>query len=80
MIFYMVTMSSIRTGTEEEEESFLAFKHTISFKELLTLSKLEVFSAEVTINNLNIIICLIYKSPNCVEQYHTSLLLFMLNQ
>ena len=51
----------------------MAFRDTISFKELLIPSELEVLSAEITVNNLNLIVCLIYRSPHCLEQYNISL-------
>ena len=45
----------------------LAFRDTILFKKLLTPSELEILSAEITVNNVNLIVCLIYRSPHCLE-------------
>ena len=55
----------------------MAFKDTISFKELHTPSELEVLSVEITINNLNLTICLLYRPPNSVDQYNVSLLSYL---
>ena len=55
----------------------LALKDSISLRELSTPNDLEVLSAEVTINNLNFVICLIYRPPNYAEQYDTLLLSYL---
>ena len=39
----------------------LAFKDSISFRELPSPNDLEVLSAEITTNNLNFVICLTYR-------------------
>ena len=55
----------------------LAFKDSISFRELPSPNDLEVLSAEITTNNLNFVICLTYRPPNCTEQCNTSLLSYL---
>ena len=74
--FLVVTMSCEKIEVGEEEECYWLLRIQFYSKNNLP-PDLEVLSAVVTINNLHAVICLIYRPPNCSDQYDTLLLSYL---